>query len=393
MSTKTILITGGRAPVTLDLVRQLHACGYRILVAESLPYHLCRTSNKVAKSFQVPSPKQQPQRFIDELISIIEQEAVDHLLPTCEEIFTIAAKLDQFPAFCQVWCEPLSRLKPLHNKWRFMELAKQHGWRIPQTWFLRSKEELMERLKQVDSHQKWIVKPVYSRFASQVIRLEHPHASFDHSCTISTQTPWLLQEWIEGQQICTYSFAVDGKTLAYAAYPTRFTAGGGACISFQPYSNKLLQQKVEQFIAAHRLTGQFAFDWIETEKKEWIPIECNPRATSGLHLLASTANWRIILGDDKRADSICFTPSPDARYMIGLAMWTYGLSSIRSLQDVKQWLNVFWTSKDVLFRIDDYGPFFEQFRMLLYLYTISRKFNISLTESSTYDIEWNGEVK
>lgn len=393
MSTKKVLVTGGRAPVTLDLVRQLHATGYRIFVAESLPYHLCKTSNKVEKCFQVPSPNQRPQQYIDELVAIIEQEQIDHLLPTCEEIFTIATGLERFPTSCQVWSEPIQRLDQFHNKWRFIQLAKEYGWKTPQTWLIRSKAELTKRLQQVHTEQSWILKPVYSRFSSQVIRLDHPLSPLYQSCSVSEQSPWLLQEMISGRQICTYSFVVDGNTLAYAAYPTLFTAGEGASISFQPYENQRLQEQVEQFVASHRLTGQFAFDWIETAENEWVPIECNPRSTSGIHLLASTADWRMILGDAKREEDVCFTPSNDAHSMIGLAMLTYGLASVRSFSDLRRWLHVFVSSKDILFRLNDLGPFFDQFRMLTYLYAKSRKLNISITASSTYDIEWNGDIQ
>ena len=379
--------------MTLDLVRQLHAAGYQIYVAESLPYHLCKSSNRVEKSFLVSSPRQQPQQYIAELLEIIEDEAIDHLIPTCEEIYTIASALERFPSDCQVWCEPLDRLDLFHNKWRFIQMVKQYGWETPQTWLIRSKEEFSEKRKQVDPNRPWILKPVYSRFSSQVMRLDHPHASIGQSFEVSASSPWLLQEWIDGRQICTYSFVVNGKTLAYAAYPTLFTAGGGASISFQPYENQQLQQKVEQLVAAHSLTGQFAFDFIETKPNEWIPIECNPRATSGIHLLSSTANWRRILENEQREASICFTPDPQASFMIGLAMSTYGLVSVRSWQEFRRWMKVFISSKDLLFRLDDLRPFIDQFRMLWHLYSISKRLNISITACSTYDIEWNGEFK
>lgn len=393
MSTKNILLTGGRAPVTLDLARQLHVAGYRIFVAESLPYHLCRTSSKVEKNFQVSPPNQLPSQYIKELRTIIENEQIDHLLPTCEEIFTIAQGIKQLPSSCQVWSESIERLDLFHNKWRFIQCVKNFGWKTPKTWLIRSNEELKERLRQVNPQQPWILKPVYSRFSSQIIRLEHAQSLIPESCDISDHSPWLLQEWVNGRQICTYSFVIKGKMLAYAAYPTLFTAGQGTSILFQPYENPSLQKKIEQLLASYRLTGQFAFDWIQTAENEWIPIECNPRSTSGIHLLSSTADWRIILGDAEKPDSVCFTPAPHSNRMIGLAMCTYGLASIRSLADLWRWLQTFGSSKDVLFQLDDIRPFFDQFRIVMHLYSRSKKLNLSLTKSSTYDIEWNGDFK
>ena len=44
---------------------------------------------------------------------------------------------------------------------------------------------------------------------------------------------------------------------------------------------------VETFVAREGYTGQIAFDFIETEAGVMYALECNPRATSGVHLLAA----------------------------------------------------------------------------------------------------------
>lgn len=53
---RNILITGGRAPVALELARLFKAAGHRVYAAESAKYHLCRVSSAVEASFRVPSP-------------------------------------------------------------------------------------------------------------------------------------------------------------------------------------------------------------------------------------------------------------------------------------------------------------------------------------------------
>ena len=77
-----ILLTGGRAPVTLELARLFSGAGHRVFVADSLPHHLCSYSRSVFKNFLVPPPRFDPTGFIDALVDIIETEKIDLLIPT-----------------------------------------------------------------------------------------------------------------------------------------------------------------------------------------------------------------------------------------------------------------------------------------------------------------------
>jgi short-subunit dehydrogenase involved in D-alanine esterification of teichoic acids len=58
-----ILLTGGRAPVTLDLARAFHRAGHTVFMAESLRGHLSQPSNAVKAHFVVPAPRQELRRF------------------------------------------------------------------------------------------------------------------------------------------------------------------------------------------------------------------------------------------------------------------------------------------------------------------------------------------
>jgi hypothetical protein len=59
-----ILLTGGRAPATLEIARAFHRAGHIVFMAESLPGHLSAPSNAVARDFLVPPPRQQMRAFL-----------------------------------------------------------------------------------------------------------------------------------------------------------------------------------------------------------------------------------------------------------------------------------------------------------------------------------------
>ena len=90
MNIKNILITGGRAPATLFMIRKLHRAGYRIVTAESCDYYIAKYSACVSVSYKVTSPVSDSEKYIDEITGIVKKEKIDLLIPTFEEIFYLS---------------------------------------------------------------------------------------------------------------------------------------------------------------------------------------------------------------------------------------------------------------------------------------------------------------
>src|SRR4051794_1320298 len=111
-----ILLTGGRAPATLELARIFHAAGHQLFMAESVRCHLARPSRAIVRNYLVPPPNQAPNQYIEALRSIICHEGIDLLLPTCKEIFWIAKGSAALTDYCIVFAEEIERLRPLHHK-------------------------------------------------------------------------------------------------------------------------------------------------------------------------------------------------------------------------------------------------------------------------------------
>lgn len=384
---KTILLTGGRAPVTLELARLFHQAGHRIIIAESIPIHLCSYSRAVERNYLVPPPRTDAEAYISRLEEIVFIEKVDILIPTCEEIFTIAQYLNRLSAKCLVWTEPIEKLDLLHNKWMFIQSAQELGIPVPKTWKVESEAEITQALRSMPEPFPVILKPVYSRFASRVMFLSHSEESLP-SISVSRDEPWIVQQWIAGKQICSYSVAYRGEVIAHSAYRTTFTAGRGSSIAFQPVQHDRLFLLVQRWIKEWNYTGQFALDWIETAEGEIYPIECNPRTTSGVHLFTLANRLDQIFAHPD--SSALISPKPNVRRMLTLAMWSYGLKSVRSIRQFWDWLITCSSSQDVVFRWNDPLPFFTQFHLLFYFSKVSRTVGISMLEASTHDIEWNG---
>jgi predicted ATP-grasp superfamily ATP-dependent carboligase len=371
----TVLLTGGRAPVTLDLARKFSAKAWRVIVAESIPTHLCKRSSAVAQSYLVPSPRFEPDAFVTALQKIIEIEQVTLLVPTCEEVFTIGQGHEVLSSACTVLTEPLERLLPLHSKFHFIEIARSFGLNVPQTSLVQNTHAAQGWLGQAV-----VFKPEYSRFATEI--LINPTRRIDlQLLDISPDRSWVAQEFIAGRQICTYSVAHQGHLSAHCAYATEFKVGRGSTIAFQAIDHPQAEAWVKTFVEKYDFTGQIAFDFIETSEGKLYAIECNPRAISGVHLFD---DGLVDALRDQAAQTV--RPPQQKSVAVWLALLLYGWQSAPSLE---KWFKRLTSSRDVIFDRADWQPFFAQFSMFVYMLRLSRCQHINLIEATTFDIEWN----
>jgi predicted ATP-grasp superfamily ATP-dependent carboligase len=376
-----ILLTGGRAPATLELARAFHRAGHTVFMAESLRGHLSQPSAAVKAQFVVPAPRQEGEAFLSALKNIIGQNQIEVLIPTCEEVFHIAKGLNELP--CRVFSEPLKKLDSVHNKWKFVVHAVEHGLRAPETMYVRLQDDLLHAFAQ---WRELVVKPVYSRFASRTLILPTLKQAL---ATLTFGSPWVAQEYIPGRQFCTYSICHNGHITAHTTYPTTFTAGQGAAISFQHVEHPTIFEWVRTFVESMQFTGQIAFDFIQSPEGVLYALECNPRATSGVHLLASHPRFVEAFFN---AEMDCIFPADNHAYMLSTAMLTYALPASIFDGRLGDWLKTFFSSSDVILDFQDPLPFVLQFRSIFSYLLLARREKISALEASTFDIEWNGEL-
>lgn len=386
-NTKRILLTGGRAPATLDLARKFKKSGHEVYVAESISYHLCRYSNAIKKCFTVPSPAKEKTAYINALVSLIQKYQIDLIIPTCEEVFYISSEMEKLNSLTKVFTDKIDILHQLHNKFSFNEMIEGTGISVPKTVLISSLDEYKSLVAKGQITYPHVLKPAYSRFASQTKFVFTPGVI---DIDISTQRPWVAQTYIQGELVCTYSICYEGKILANIFYSNHYSAGEkGAGISFKVIEDNKLLQWVAEFVKNINYTGQIAFDVILASDNTLWPIECNPRATSGIHLFSDAQD----ISDAFLCNNVISnTLKSKTHPMLSLAMLIYGLPGIRSLSSFLKWANCFFAGKDVIFRWSDPLPFMAQFFSVLNFFKISRRQNISIIEATTHDIEWNGDL-
>ena len=93
---------------------------------------------------------------------------------------------------------------------------------------------------------------------------------------VTKQRPWIVQQYMDGEETSTYAIAVDGKVIAYADNEASIS-----CLSYEHIESREIWQWVEKFVKETKCTGQLCFDYMRNSKDgKLYCIECNPRTST-----------------------------------------------------------------------------------------------------------------
>ncbi len=357
----SLLILGARAPVALELCRAFGRAGHRVIMADSLRWPLARWSSYVARYVVLPAPAQDFPAYRRALKKLVEAEKVDHLIPTCEEAFYLSYCREDFAA--KVWTDDWRLLDQLHHKQRFLDLAAGF-FSIPST---RS----CTHFSDWENSKNYVFKPIYSRFGTQVL-INRPTAE----CQAPREHPddWIVQEKISGREICVYSLWNEGKILAFTAYQPSIRLKNGAALVFEPFFDQATYEAVVGLGQSLHYTGQLCFDVIIKDGRPYV-LECNPRSTSGIHLLGARLVPCFL--EEKALSPLKNAPVKGLKTVLWLSFRRKGEYPLSQVQDV-------------VFDKQDLAPFFGQACSVLELVYLALRRQRSITRVSTWDIEWNG---
>lgn len=373
----TVLLTLGRLPKALALARACRAAGCRVLVADPFRWHVCRPSRDIAKSFRVTAPNESRAQYLQDLQQIISDELVDLVLPVSEEALHVAELHASLPESVHQWSSDREILAMLHDKYSFTQFAEELGLAVPETYSAD-----MPAAKVLAEAQAYVEKPVHS---CSGIGLRFAQAGDPLHCSDSSG---VVQEHLEGELISSLALVHEGRALGSVFYRGRVFSGTVAICFERVDDAHSCNAWVDAFIERCDYSGLLAFDFIVGADGVARAIECNPRATSGVHFFDPASLGRALL-DPSRTDTIAF--SQERRYQWAYSTLTETYASIFKPREFLRRFREMLRARDVVWSLSDPLPFLLMTPMSWEILWPAMTTKQTLGEATQRDIAWFGD--
>lgn len=309
-------------------------------------------------------------------------EHFDLIVPTCEEVFWLAAAAARDGWSDRLFAPPPEALARLHSKAFFPELARAAEIAAPITTPLSS---ITDVARLAESGKTLVLKPEYSRFGSRTLIAPSPKQL--GRLAPSPERRWVAQERIEGEELCVWSAMRRGRLVAYVAYRPLLRHGRSASYAFEVVDRPELRDMAASIAEAVGTDGQLSYDIIVTEGGRVAPLECNPRAVSGVHLFDASPELALAILQGRDVSS---PPIGSIRYL-SPAMAVLGLPAALGSGSFKSWRRVARRGSDAVGRPGDRGPVAGVLLDAARFALLGLARLHSPTGETTDDIEWNGE--
>ncbi|HZY19953.1 MAG TPA: hypothetical protein VFE82_15885 [Ramlibacter sp.] len=379
---RDVLVTGARAPVATDLARACLAAGHAVRLADSVtPYAAKWSTVGRGRVLPLPSPRRDFPAYRNALHAWARCHPAGVVLPTCEEVFYVAQAAAQCGFQRQVLAPTPEVLRRLHSKIEFPAWARRLGIPAPETEAIASPQEARALAARPSSGL--VLKPEFSRFGTAT--LIRPTAGQLAALDARPGGRWAAQAHVAGEEICLWSSARDGEIVASAAYRPLWRLGRSASFAFEAIDCPAALDVARTLAADARITGQLSFDIILRPDGQAVPIECNPRAVSGVHLFGGAARLAdALLGD-----------GPPVHATEGLAylrpaMLLFGGPQALRQGRWRQWRHDLRRGTDALAAAGPAVPLGALLDATRFAWVGLSRLR-SPTRQSTDDIEWNGE--
>lgn len=362
---KKVLITSPRAPVSIEWVRIMQGSGWNVSVVDSLDYPIGRFYPGV-EYLKIPAPRLDFFGYKNKMLQHVRH--CDLVIPTCEDILFLSLAVTGEERK-KILMPDNDLLFTLHNKFDFRTFMNEHV-KIPHT-------ELVESKEQIRLDADTILKPVFSRFGRDVIR--GVKKANIRMIQVSKQYPWVQQEYIHGEPLCNYAIIDHGRVVAHVVYRPKYLLNNAASTYFESTTDARCERFINKFAQDTKYHGQVAFDFIDDGKDLYV-LECNPRATSGLHLIAGSIRFQegkcVKISNQKEV----FCRVGNSLYLLfGLRALFGGTFGTLTLDYQK--------AHDVLHDLPlkyQLLPFYEMIKKALW-------YRKPLSSATTFDIEYDGE--
>ncbi len=358
---KTILVSGGKMTKALQLARSFYQAGHRVVLVESERYWLAahRFSRAVDAFHTLPNPESPA--YIEALYAIAASERIDVFVPVSSPVGSLidSRAMLRLAELCEVVHVRPDIINQLDDKHVFATTAKSMGLDVPHSILITDPADVIA-FDFTNQRRSFILKSIRYDSIRRLNLTKLPCASpeeteaFVRSLPISPENPWVLQEFIPGDEYCTHGTLRAGKLTVHCC-----CVSSAFQINYEHVEKPAIEAWVARFGAALNLTGQASFDFIEAaDDGRTYAIECNPRTHSAVTMFYNHPDLAEgYIGGISDTTPIRPLATSRPTYWLYHEVWR-ALSALRTPRAAIDHLRVIMGGKDAVFDWRDPLPFF-----------------------------------
>jgi hypothetical protein len=384
------LVTTSRMPFAVDEIRKLGETGNDVTAVDTFKTSPGSHSHFAARHIEVPAPTQETEKFVDAIVEIISAQGIEWLLPMFEEVFYLAAHRDRLEGSCELFFPDFDTLAKVHDKVTFAALCRELGLPIAESVTATTPAELRDAIGRFDH---WFARAAYGRGGLNILTNSGPLAgegSVDDAAP-SAEDPWLVQEYLDGVDLCSWSVAQHGEIVLHSTYEHALEIDNRGGIVFESIDAPETLKAAQEIVAALDWHGQISFDFMRTADGVHHLIECNPRPTDG-----------CTLATPEELDAALFGARPSAPVVVAAGKKREIKEAV--LRDMFQHLDHFRSDakaakggSDVYAQPHDHLPLLYTVLSLQHVKAyrktlgLDHKTREDLTAAQFYDVAWDGQ--
>ncbi|KAL7419510.1 hypothetical protein Q5752_005421 [Cryptotrichosporon argae] len=311
-----VIISGGRMSKGLTLARAFKRAGWKVVGVDEQGWgELCpmRFSAACDAFHLLPPAAASYERYSAGLLALAHAHAADLFIPVSgagSSVEDARAAEHMFAATggrCRTFIQDAETMRDLHDKDRFTALIARLGMPTPHGAKVESTDEAMRFLAAEGAEPRFVLKCLgldenrgdmtLFPLAGDDEKLGKTRAALDGlKLRITPDCPYVLQEFIPGQEWCTHASVVNGHITSFVTCPSNDmvmtyedATHDGVGRAAEAWTQRLLAALADDPTPTGRrraLTGHFSFDLIQsTRDGKLYAIECNARVHTAVIML------------------------------------------------------------------------------------------------------------
>jgi predicted ATP-grasp superfamily ATP-dependent carboligase len=386
-----ILVTTSRLPVSLDEIRKFGHRGHEVYATDTFATAPGSHSRYTHEAIITPQPRFEPAAFRAAILDIIRSRGIELLVPTYEEVFYLVRHMAQFSAVTEVFAPPFETIAALHDKVRFLGLARELGLATPRTIVVSDEDSLVAATREIG---RYFARPAYSRSGVSLVTNAGPLAGVVplRDCKPTATNPWVVQDFVEGTDVCSFSVVHHGRVAAHCSYvhPKAIEHAGGVLLESVVEPATLAATRA--IVEATGYHGQISLDFMRLSDGTLQVVECNPRPTTGV----------VMMPDDMFVDAVLEPELSDTKVAPAGSRHKISMALVRDM--VRNWRNIpsnvaalLSDAKEIYSEPGDVMPALWQLLSYSHVFDYRRQMaagrhsRTDLLTAYFYDVCWDGE--